>query len=79
MHLRHRNHLRHFEIPRCDWGLMDDIPEYLSRGPPHAMLFVDDLVICGEKTEYKQKSNWNYGERKLRIKASKSAVKQDRI
>ena len=56
--------------------VMDVISDEIGRGPPHAMLFADDLV----KTHLnKQKSSWNCGERQSRIRDYESAGARQNI
>ena len=62
--------------------VMDVISKEVGRGPPHAMLCVEYLVICKTHTN-KQKSSWNCGERQSRIRDSRirdceSAPERDR-
>ena len=44
-----------------------------NRGPPHAMLFADDLVLCENTHTKKQKNSLNYGEIQLRTRDYESA------
>ena len=48
--------------------VMDVISQEVGREPPHAMLFADDMVLCGKKHAKKQKNSLNYGERLLRTR-----------
>ncbi len=57
--------------------VIDVISDEISRGPPHAMLFADDLVIC-ENTREQSEEQLELWERQLRIRVV-SQQEQDRI